>query len=638
MSNKSSSNCDSYPTYGSAVCLVKRWQAVSFLCFFALRFKVLLNIFIIRNTLKFKKMQLESQSKMSYSTFSIALRTIMITATSVRNNVHLLIFPVFLTLLVCNTAYTQDKSIEIDKIFSWATPATPGCVCAVSQHGKVVVNRAYGLADLERNVPLTTNSIFDAASLTKQFVAAAILLLVEEKRLALSDDVHKYIPELPDYGHKMTIDHLLNHTSGLRDWTGISLLTAASADALTLVLRQRSLDFAPGEEWSYSNSGYVLLKEIVGRTSGLSFDEFAHKHLFQPLGMKLTTYQNDLRAVVKNRALAYEMENGHWKLDMVLDNDRGGGGALLSTANDLLIWNEALTTSRLGTYVTEKLHEPARLNNGRKLGYARGLFLDVNRGGKVVWHTGGSRGYGSILGRFPEQGLSIAIMCNSGETGNRMAMTRRIFDLFVPSADSNMAEGKTPVTASNNTNGAVSDLNSKAGLFFSERTAEPMRLIMGKDKLNIAGGPALVMVSKDRFRNSSGTLTFMSGDAFELNFLSNDQFELRSMEGNTTRYRRAVPYAPAVADLQAFSGQYESKEIRSIIQIVAAQDKLVLRLEHSPDKSLEFKPVDKDTFQWGRMTIRFHRDKNGKIVALDYSNPVLRKVQFTRLHEDKNYN
>src|SRR5262245_61250365 len=173
-------------------------------------------------------------------------------------NIFLLVSFVVTALLVGTTADAQDKTSEIDKIFSWTTPSTPGCTVAVSQNGKLVVNRGYGSADLEREVPISPGTIFDAGSVTKQFVAAAILLLVEDSRLSLSDDVRKHIPELPDYGHKVTIDHLLTHTSGIRDWTGILPLTAGNEDALTMTLRQRGLNFAPGEEWLYSNSGYVL--------------------------------------------------------------------------------------------------------------------------------------------------------------------------------------------------------------------------------------------------------------------------------------------------------------------------------------------------------------------------------------------
>ncbi len=351
--------------------------------------------------------------------------------TSKNGYFFLLVSFVVAALLVGAPAFAQDKTGEIDKIFSWATPSTPGCAVAVSQHGKPLVNRAYGLADLERDVPLTPGTIFDVGSLVKQFVAAATLLLVEEGRLSLTEDVRKYIPELPDYGHKITLDHLLTHTSGIRDWTGILPLAGRDVDALTLTLRQRGLNFAPGEEWSYSNSGYVLLKEIVARTSGISFSDFTRKRLFEPLGMKTTRYVDDMKDVIKNRALAYAKSGNSWKWDMKLDNDRGGGGALFTTAADLSVWNEALTSARLGAFVTEKIQEPATLNNGRKLSYARGLNVDTYRGGKRVWHSGAAGGYSSLLARFPDQGLSVAIMCNVDE-GAQGAYASRIIDLFLP--------------------------------------------------------------------------------------------------------------------------------------------------------------------------------------------------------------
>src|SRR6185436_2141841 len=308
----------------------------------------------------------------------------------------LLVSCVVTASLVGTPVYAQDKTAEIDKIFNWTKPNEPGCTVAVSQHGKLLMNRAYGLADLEHDVPLSPGSVFDAGSLRKQFVAAAVLLLVEDGKVSLSDDIRKHIPELPDYGHKITVDHLLTHTSGIRDWTGLLPLAGGNTDALTLILRQRGLNFAPGEEWFYSNSGYVLATEIVARASGMSFVEFARKRLFEPLGMKTTRYVDDMKVVIKNRALAYAKSGNSWKWDMKLDNDRGGG-ALFTTAADLSVWNEALTSARLGAFVTEKLQEPASLNNGRKLSYARGLNVDTYRDGKRVWHSGAAAGYSSLL-------------------------------------------------------------------------------------------------------------------------------------------------------------------------------------------------------------------------------------------------
>lgn len=183
--------------------------------------------------------------------------------TSKNNYLFFLVSFVAAALLGGTPAYAQDKTAEIDKIFSWAKPNEPGCAVSVSQNGKLVASRAYGSADLERDVPLSTNSIFDAGSVRNQFVAAAVLLLVEEGKLSLSDDVRKHISQLPDYGNKITLDHLLTHTSGIRDWQPLLNLAGGDPDAMTMILRQRGLNFVPGEEWSYSNSGYVLRSSPV---------------------------------------------------------------------------------------------------------------------------------------------------------------------------------------------------------------------------------------------------------------------------------------------------------------------------------------------------------------------------------------
>ncbi len=534
--------------------------------------------------------------------------------------------PVFLAvtvLLVGAPAFAQDKAAEIDKIFSWATSSTPGCAVGVSHQGNVVASRAYGLADLERNVPISTNTIFDAGSVVKQFVSASVLLLVEEGRISLSEDVRKYIPELPDPGYKVTINHLLTHTSGTRDWTGFRPLTEGDVDVLVLALRQRGLDFAPGDEFVYSNSGFVLLKEVVARTSGMSFTAFTKKRLFDPLGMKSSNYVVDMTDVIPNRALAYEKEGGNWKQDMYLGNDRGGGG-LMTTPSDLLIWNDALTNARLGAFVTEKIQEPATLNNGRKLGYARALFVEENPDGRIVWHSGGAAGYSTFLVRFPEQALSIAIMCNAGDASQASLSARRISEVFVPRTPPDATPPAGAVVL------AAADLSGRAGLFFNERTGQPLRVAVNNSTLMIDGRP-LIALATDRFRNQRPSLQVMSQAEFELRFLSADRLEITSKEGDATTYRRAQPYAPTAAELGAFAGRYESGEAGSVVELVPTTGGLVLRFFRDASRSLPFAPADRDTFMLSQMVMRFVRDKDGKVTGFDYGNPALRKVRFTRV-------
>jgi CubicO group peptidase (beta-lactamase class C family) len=516
----------------------------------------------------------------------------------------------------------------VDKIFGWVKPGMPGFVAAASQDGKLMVNRAYGLADLERNVPLTTESLLDAGSIRKQFVAAAVLLLVEDGKLSLTDDVRKHIPQLHDFGHTVTIDHLLTHTSGIRDWVPLLNWTSGDPTAMSMILRQRTLNFVPGTEWSYSNSGYVLLPEIVARASGMKFSEFLHTRVLDPLGMKHSRYIDDPDVVIQNRALAYEPQGnpagGVWKADMRLGNARGGAGALFTTAADLVIWNDALAAGRLNKFVTEKIQEPARLSNGRKLTYARGLSLLTEKDVRIVLHSGGAAAYRSFAAHFVDQRVSAAVLCNAGEASDaRDDFAGHIFDMLTGKAL--MQPSSTPPAAAGITG---VDVTAKAGLFFNERTNEPLRLVANNGRLSIAGGGPLITVAADRFRPARVRTDFMSNDSFELQFLSNDQFELKSMEGGTTRYRRAQPYTPTAEDLKAFAARYESDELRAEFRVEAAPQGLITYLNDRP--ALEFRPVDRDTFQRGMQTLRFHRDATGKVVGFDVTNPVFRNVKFTK--------
>lgn len=523
-----------------------------------------------------------------------------------------------IALLLGAPAHAQDAPARIDELFGWVTPGMPGCAVAVSRDGEVVVNRAYGLANLETGEPIGPRTMFDIGSVQKQFSAAAALLLVEEGRLSLSADIREYIPELGDYGHRVTLDHLMTHTSGIRDWLALMNFNRGDEDALTLILRQRGLNFAPGERWAYSNSNFELVKEIVARVSGMSFAEFARMRLFEPLGMENTMYAADVTAA-ENGARAYELEGDTWTPAMLLGDERGGG-AVLSTVGDLLVWNEALTSGRLGAFATGKLQEPARLNNGRELTYAHGLFVEDTRFGRAVWHTGSARAFEALLSRLPDQGLSIAMLCNAGEVVDRNMEGQRIADLFLPEAPVREAEpGPVSVQV---------DVATRAGLFFSEMSGDALRLVEQNGTLRVAGGPRLVAVAEDRFRNPNGSLSFMSEGQFELRFLSPDELELVSMEGEATRYRRARPYAPTAAELEAFAGRYESDDLGAVFDVTPGDGGVVVRLNGA--QTIGFAPVDRDTFQRGPLTVRFLRDGAGQVTALDFSTPALRDVPFAR--------
>jgi CubicO group peptidase (beta-lactamase class C family) len=308
--------------------------------------------------------------------------------------------------------------------------------------------REYGSSDLEHDVPIQEGTVFEAGSVSKQVTAASILLLAQQGRLALTDDVRRYLPELPEYGAPITIDDLLSHTSGLRDWGEVEALAGwprtsrvyTPTDVLAIAARQRSLNYPPGTAYSYTNTGYNLLALIVERSSGQTLARFSHEHLFAPLGMTHTSWRDDFRRIVKARAIAYRaLPSGGYEQVMPFENAYGNGG-LLTTVGDLLRWNEALAKGELGDQVTRALQHPATLKDGRQITYARGLFVGTWRGTPELSHSGATAAYRAWLGRYPQMQLSIALLCNVADA-DTTALAHAVADLFLPTEAAATAAG-----------------------------------------------------------------------------------------------------------------------------------------------------------------------------------------------------
>ncbi|HEX2210786.1 MAG TPA: serine hydrolase domain-containing protein, partial [Longimicrobium sp.] len=256
-----------------------------------------------------------------------------------------ILFVVPLSLLAATAAAAQpDLAPRVDSMFARYDAQSPGCAIGVAQNGRTLLSRAYGMADLEHDIPNTPETVFEAGSVSKQFTAAAIVLLARQGKLSLDDDVRRWIPEVPDYGTPITLRHLLNHTSGLRDWGTVVQIAGwprgtrihTHAHALDVISRQKSLNFAPGEEFLYSNSGYNLLAMVVEKASGVSFAEFSRRELFEPLGMTRTQWRDDFTRVVKGRAQAYVPVDSTWRQQMPFENVVGNGGLLTTVADHVL--------------------------------------------------------------------------------------------------------------------------------------------------------------------------------------------------------------------------------------------------------------------------------------------------------------
>lgn len=510
---------------------------------------------------------------------------------------------------VAGAASADDRTIAIEAVFArWAGGDTPGCALGVDSADAPPVIRAWGLAELEHGAAAGPDTIYEAGSVSKQVTAAAMLLLAEEGRLSLDDEVRRYVPELPDYGTPITLRHLLTHTSGLRDWGSVAAMegwprgqrAVDNARVVEILSRQRSLNFAPGSEWLYSNSGYNLAAEIVRRVSGESLAAFTKRRIFQPLGMARTGWRDDYTAVVPGRAAAYERKADGYHLAMPFENAHGNGG-LLTTVADLLIWNRALDEGALGEAVTRGLHERG-VAGGRETHYALGLEVD-RRGGEVeISHGGATGGYRAWLARYPDRDLSIAVLCNAAEA-NAPMLGHQVADLFLSGAD--------PETA------FVPETTPEGGLFVSERTGEPFGLRAGPQGLATMAGRPLAPVGPGRYRMGDEELVF-----------TDQGFERISGGWDVIPYRRTEAASPDAAALAALTGTYGSVEARSEVRVELVDGRLALRRGVEPPSFLA--PAQADVFTGPAGVVRFERDTAGRVTAFHLNNGRVRDMTFQR--------
>ena len=344
-------------------------------------------------------------------------------------------------LTIAARAQSASPGPQVDTIFARWTSTTPGCAVGVGVKGRPVLRKAYGMADLEHDVPNTPETIFEAGSVSKQFTAAAVLLLAREGKLSLDDDIRKYVPEVPAYEAPITIRHMLMHMSGLRDWGSVAAIGGwprttrvyTHDHVLDIISRQKALNFRPGAQYSYSNSGYNLSAIIVSRVSGMSFADFSRERIFSPLGMTKTSWRDDFTRIVKGRAIAYADRRGSFAQDMPFEDVHGNGG-LLTTVDDLLRWNEHFVKPVIGDEEFVRLQQlPGAFNDGKPGTYALGLMIGEYKGVRQVSHSGSTAGYRAHLVRFPDQHLSVAVLCNVS-SGAATQYANAVAELYLGSA------------------------------------------------------------------------------------------------------------------------------------------------------------------------------------------------------------
>jgi CubicO group peptidase (beta-lactamase class C family) len=522
---------------------------------------------------------------------------------------------------------------QIDALFKeWDSSTTPGASVAVIQHGKVIFAKGYGVANLEYNIPIKPETIFHVASVSKQFTAMAVVLLESDGKLALDDDVHQYLRELPDYGNKITIRNLLQHTSGVRDqWqllglAGWNLQDVITQDqALRLIFRQKELNFAPGTHDLYSNSGFTLLAEIVTRVSGMPFPQFCAERIFTPLKMTHTHFHQDLTQLVPGRAYSYGNKGAGFAA-APMNYAIVGATSLFTTANDLVLWLDNFRDPKAGgAAAVARMQEEGVLSDGTKTHYGLGVALGTYRGLKTISHGGGDAGYRSQVTWFPEQELGVAVISNLGSfnPGKLSGSVAEVYigDKMAPlEANQNPAEPKY-VTMD------VQELEKFAGVYPIPKIDQTLSVVVKDGKMWAAGGLQLELhpVGPSHF--------YCKEIQADLEFSPQEHggMHVKITQPGAVNESDRIPDAAGTVDLLPYAGAYWSDELETQYTFFVRDGSLYARHAHHGEVVLA--PIAKDEFStgwWFTPHVKFIRDAAGKISGVNLGGGRVAAVAFTR--------
>lgn len=560
----------------------------------------------------------------------------------------------------------------VDRLFArWNRPGSPGAGVGVVRNGRVAYAAGYGSAHLEWGSPITSSTVFHVASLSKQFTAFAVALLAERGALSLDDDVRQYLPWVPDFGSPITLGHLLYHTSGLRDqWTLLRMAgrrlddVITQEDVLQLVRRQKELNFQPGKEFLYSNTGYTLLAEVVEVVAGRAFGGWMRETVFEALGMSRTRFQEDHERVVNGRAESFERRpdararSGGFR-HRALNLSTVGATGLLTTVEDLARWVAFLDDpgSAAGRIpgapgAVRRMEVPGTLSDGTTIGYALGQAIGRYRGLRTVAHGGGDAGFRSHLLRFPDERFAVVVLANTPEIdAGRLA--RRVAGLYLEQSlepvgtpnSGTVPEATGPHIPAPEAAAPTHDLDLErlerfVGRYWSPATGDIREVRVVEGRLRYARGFGrgldLVPLGEGRFR-----LATRSGDE-RLAAPTEVRFQPRNGRpehllvlgagGLPTVYRAVEPWNPTAAELREYQGEYWSDELGILYSLRSGDG--ILRLRHPRDGELPLTPAVPDAFtslQPWLARVRFLRDRDGSVAGFRASGPRVRELLFVRL-------
>jgi CubicO group peptidase (beta-lactamase class C family) len=522
-------------------------------------------------------------------------------------------------------AAAQPRNPDVDRIFSqWDTAGSPGCALGVVKGGTTAYARGYGLANLEAGTPITTGTVFDIGSVSKQFTAMSIVLLAQDGKLSLDDDIHATVPELPDYGARVSLRQMLHHLSGLPSYTDLFDLAGVpetnlttDADALALIARQARLNFVPGERYLYSDTNYFLLALVVRRVSGETLRNFAQRRIFGPLGMRSTHFHDDHALIVPRRATGYAPRaDGGFAIDMS-NFEELGDGSVMTTVEDMVRWDRNFRDARVGgRSAIAQLEELGVRADGTATPYAMGQIRDTYRGFDRVQHTGEWVGYRAGYLRFPGQGVSVILLCNSVGALDALGLAEQVADRFLPAAPAARRPGAT---------GA----DRFAGRYWNEGSFATLRFE--------SRGGALALIDDDTVLplQASGAATFDAGNSRTRFVFHEAGASMQVQAFNDDGDPEVLERVPADAPPPAAAGQagtYYSEDLGVSWRLAIDGGHLVRHQWLFPEQAL--RPQFGDVFQGdlseGSYTLRFTRTGGGGIDGFEVATGMVRPLRFVR--------
>ena len=474
---------------------------------------------------------------------------------------------------------------RVDEVFAdLDKPGSPGCAVGIYRRGEIAYTRAYGLASVELDVPITPATVFDVGSVSKQFTAMSVLLLVRDGKLSLDDDVRRWLPQIPRYARPISVRNLLHHTGGLRDYTDLMALrgenpdnVSTNRDAVALLSRQRGSNFAPGTDWLYCNSCYVLLAEIVQRASGLPFRQFVRERIFAPLGMVHSDLYEHTK-LVRGRASGYSPAPDGGLRFSVSYAEEMGDGMVLTSIEDLARWDRNFYEPVVGDAdLIAQMQTPGTLTDGRRLAYGAGLFVGERHGRRMVWHSGATVGYVAELDRFPESGVTIAVLCNV-TSALPWRRAYRLAEILLPELD------PTPPSAPSKGVAALpeptdADLDGYLGSYRNPATGLVRTIVRDGRKLRLdlrPSGLELHQVAPDRFEVRDWVWKVVA-DFRRGRTGAVSSFELTNGDHSPEVYQAFRRVVPSLTALDQYRGTYTSEELDTEYLITVRGAELAVR-------------------------------------------------------------